>query len=134
MAYNRIVLMGNLTAQPELRKTQTGKSVCSFTVAVKRKMQEETDFHKCLAWGKTGEAIAKYMDKGNKILVEGELHHRKYEANGETKYITEVQVDSFSFVEKAGNNKENVGYSAPVLEPNKQGYTDILDDDDELPF
>lgn len=122
MAYSRTVLVGNLTRDPELRVTQNGKSVCSFSVAVKRRFQDETDFHNCVAWGKEGEAISKYFHKGKEILVEGELQNRSYEKDGIKRYVTELKVDAFSFV----GRKEDGGYSPDMRE--------IEDEDDDLPF
>lgn len=98
MAFNKIILLGNLTGDPEVRTTQSGKSVCMFTVAVGRRMQDKTDFIRCAAWGKTGETISTYLHKGSGILVEGELHIDKYEADAGARYMANVQVDTFSFV------------------------------------
>ena len=127
MAYSRTIFMGNMTKDPELRVTQNGKSVCSFSVAVKRKMQDVTDFHDCVAWGKTGEAISKHFHKGKEILVEGELQRRSYEdKNGNKRWVTELNVDTFSFVGRKDDSGQGFGGYAP-----NEFDSDV---DDDLPF
>lgn len=118
MAFNKIILAGNMVKDPELRVTQNGKSVCSFTVAVKRRFQDVTDFHDCVAWDKAAETISKYFHKGKEILVEGELQKRSYEKDGQKRWVSEVKVESFSFM----GRKEDVG------------FTEEVEDDDDLPF
>ena len=131
MAYSRTIFMGNMTKDPELRVTQSGKSVCSFSVAVKRKMQDVTDFHDCVAWGKTGEAISKHFRKGKEILVEGELQKRSYEdKNGNKRWVTELNVDTFSFVgRKDDDSRQGYGQGFGGYEPDS--YDDV---DGDLPF
>lgn len=93
---NRVVLAGRLTKDPELRKTQSGKSVTNFTVAVdrpRRKDQEvaETDFISCQAWNKTAEYICRYAKKGTLIGVDGRIQTRNYDnASGQKVHVTEV--------------------------------------------
>ena len=97
---NRVVLAGRLTKDPELRKTQSGKSVTNFTVAVdrpRRKDQEvaETDFISCQAWNKTAEYICRYAKKGTLIGVDGRIQTRNYDnASGQKVHVTEVVCDS----------------------------------------
>lgn len=118
MAFNKVILAGNITRDPELRVTQGGKSVCSFTIAVKRRFQDVTDFHDCVAWDKTAESISKYFYKGKEILVEGELQKRSYEKDGQKRWVSEVRVENFAFM----GRKEDVSFS------------EIEEDDDDLPF
>ena len=130
MAYSRTIFVGNLTKDPELRVTQSGKSVCSFSVAVKRRRQDVTDFHDCVAWEKTGEAISKYFQKGKEILVEGELQRRSYtDKEGNKRWVTELVVDSFSFTGRKDDDdlrsRKQSGYS---------GGFEELEEDSELPF
>ena len=93
---NRVILTGRLTKDPELRKTQTGKSVANFTVAVdrmRRKDQEvaDTDFISCQAWNKTAEYIGNYAKKGTLIGVDGRIQTRNYDnASGQKVHVTEV--------------------------------------------
>ena len=86
MAFNKVILMGNLTADPEVRTTPSGQSVTSFSLAVNRTFRgsdgnrrEETSFINCTAWGNTGETIAKYVGKGRQLLVSGRLQQRSWE-------------------------------------------------------
>ena len=86
MAFNKVILMGNLTADPELRTTPNGQNLASFTLAINRtwnstngERQEETSFISCTAWGKTGETISKYVSKGRQLLVSGRLQQRTWQ-------------------------------------------------------
>lgn len=118
MAYNKAILVGNMTATPELKMSQSGKSICPFTVAVKRRFQDATDFHDCVAWGKTAETISRNFRKGKEILVEGELQKRSYtDKEGNKRWVTELVVDNFSFV---GRKSE--------------GQFHEVEDDGDLPF
>ena len=101
---NIAILTGRLTKDPELRSTTSGKSVCSFTIAVDRRFknasgEREADFLPCVAWGQTGEFIAKYFHKGNKINVEGNIQTRSWEADGGWRYTTEIIVEQAEFGE-----------------------------------
>ena len=101
---NKIVLSGNLTKAPELRTTNSDKSVATFSLAVKREYSEETDFFNIVVWGKQGENCGKYLDKGSKVLVVGRLQNRSYEAkDGSKRTVVEVvseEVEFLTFKEK----------------------------------
>jgi single-strand DNA-binding protein len=96
---NKVILQGRLTADPELKSTQTGTSVCSFTLAVDRSYGEKkADFINCVAWRNTAEFIAKYFGKGKMLIAVGELQVRQYTTNnGEKRYATEVIVNEANF-------------------------------------
>lgn len=103
MNVNRIIIAGNVTRDPELKATQNGTPVCSFSVAVNRtytkegvKMQD-TNFFNCVAWSKAAETIAKYVKTGSLILVEGRLQNRTWEKDGIKRYATDVIVENFQF-------------------------------------
>lgn len=103
--FNKVVLMGNLTRDPELRNTPGGQSVASFSLAVNRswknaqgETQEAVDYIDCNAWGKAGEIITQYMQKGGAILVSGRLQHRSWEQDGQKRSKVEVVVEDFNFV------------------------------------
>lgn len=106
-AINKVILMGRLTADPELRQTQGGISVCQFTVAVTRNYQgqngeRQSDFINVVAWKQTAEFVARYFLKGRLILVEGELRTRTYDDKrypDVRHYVTEVYADNVSFGE-----------------------------------
>ena len=130
---NVVVLMGRLTADPELRTTPNGISVTSFSIAVDRAYQKagterQTDFINCVAWRQTAEFITKYFQKGSMIAVNGTLQQRSYtDKNGNKRTVYDVVIDNASFCEsknESGNNHVN----EPSLE-------DIeFSDDDDLPF
>lgn len=99
---NRVILMGRITQELQLKHTQNGIAVLSFSVAVDRPVQKDaekqTDFISCVAWRQTAEFIARYFGKGRLIALEGSLRTRTYDdKNGTRHYITEVYVDSVSF-------------------------------------
>lgn len=103
---NRAVLTGRLTKDIELRNTVTGTSVASFTLAVARNVvregQQQADFINCVVWGRLAETMAKYLNKGSLIGVEGRIQTRHYDDDhGVKKHITEVVIDNFTFLEKA---------------------------------
>ena len=100
---NNIILIGRLTKDPELRYTQAGKAVCSFTLAVDRPYsgdKKEADFINIVVWNKVGENCAQYLSKGRKVAVQGRLQIRSYEDdNGKRHYVTEVVANSVEFLE-----------------------------------
>lgn len=107
MAFNKVILLGNLTADPETRTTPNGQSLASFSIAVNRSYvdrdgnrQDQTDFINCTAWGKTGETISKFFTKGRQILVEGRLQQRSWDDKdtGKKRSAIDVVVETFSFV------------------------------------
>ena len=105
---NSIILIGRLTKDPDLRYTQAGKAVCSFTLAVDRPYsgdKKEADFINIIVWNKVGENCAQYLSKGRKVAVQGRLQIRSYEVDkGQRRYITEVVANSVEFLE-FGNKK-----------------------------
>jgi len=120
---NRVVLTGRLVRDPELRKTQSGKSVANFTVAVDRprrkdKEAADTDFINCQAWNKTAEYIRNYAKKGTLIGVDGRIQTRNYDnTSGQKVYVTEVVCDSVSLLSGYGNR--NI---TPDTDPRTAGY------------
>ena len=145
---NNVVLMGRLTAVPELKTTQSGISTVRFSVAVERRYnkqgeERQTDFVDCVAWRQTAEFVSKYFNKGSMIAVVGSIQTRNYEdKNGNKRKAVEVQVDNVSFCGSKGETGTGGGnpnldvlkdkveqFNAPQ---NNSSYTDIPDDD--LPF
>jgi single-strand DNA-binding protein len=103
--FNKVILMGNLTRDPEVRSTPNGQSVTNFSLAVNRtwrgtdgSTQESVSYIDCVAWGKTGEVIAQYMQKGRALLVSGRLDQRSWEQDGQKRSKVEVIVEDFNFV------------------------------------
>ena len=102
---NEIILSGRLVKDPEVRYTQTQKVVTLFSLAVSREVKNEqgnydADFFNCVAWGKTAELMGNTLKKGARILLSGRVQIRNYESNGERKYITEVIVNKFEYLDK----------------------------------
>ena len=145
---NKITLIGNLTRDPELRSTASGVTVCSFTIAVNRRFasqggEKQTDFFRINAWRQLGETCSRYLAKGRKVAVVGELQARTYkDNNGETRMSLDVSADEVEFLspKDSGDNgySGQNGYSggsqnrsaAPMADPN--GFSDITSDD--IPF
>lgn len=106
---NRVVLVGRLTRDPDLRYTPNGVAVANFTIAVNRPFtnqqgSREADFINCVVWRRPAETLANYMKKGNQIGVDGRLQTRSYEGqDGKTVYVTEVVADSVQFLESRGS-------------------------------
>lgn len=115
--FNKVVLMGNLTRDPELRAIPSGQNVCSFSLAVNRtwknasgEQQEAVDYIDCNIWGKPAEIINQYMKKGSGILVSGRLQQRSWEQEGQKRSKVEVVVEDFNFV--GGPNEGGSGSSS----------------------
>lgn len=110
---NKVILIGRLTRDPEIRTTTSGISVGLFTLAVNRNYtsangQREADFISCVSYRKLAETIGQYVRKGQLICVEGRIQTRNYDAQDGTKrYVTEVIVDSFEFLESRSSNENN---------------------------
>lgn len=113
MAFNKVILIGNLTQDPELRQTPSGVSTCSFSIAVNRKMAKnnECDFFTIVTWRQTAEFVSRYFKKGKPILVCGQLQNRSWtDQQGNKRYATEVVADEVSFV---GNSEGSTEAKAP---------------------
>lgn len=121
---NKAILVGRLTADPELRTTQSGVSVCSFSVAVDRRFsgggERQTDFINCVAWRQSAEFISKYFGKGKLIGIEGSIQTRNYEdRQGNKRTAVEVVVDNASFIGSKAESGGSAGggfggYDAPM--------------------
>lgn len=127
---NSVNLMGRLTADVDLKTTQSGISVCSFSIAVKRpNVKDTTDFINCVAWRSTAEFISKYFNKGKMIGISGVLTSRKYDdQNGNKRTAFEVVVDNACFCESKQDTQNTAPAPAPVA-----NFQPIADDED-LPF
>ena len=120
---NRVVLVGRLTKEPELRTTPSGSKVCQYTLAVNRTRkaegQPDADFINCVSWNKTAELMNQYLSKGALIGIEGRIQTRSYDDNtGRKVYVTEVITDSVQFLESKGNTVQNQN------KPQNQSYTE----------
>lgn len=140
---NKVILIGNLTRDPELRTTQGGVPVCSFGLAVNRRFknaggQQETDFFNITAWRQTGEMCAKYLQKGRKVCVIGAVQIRNYDGqDGTKKTAVDIIADEVEFLSPS-QQQGGGDYRAPLpqepagFSPSESGFTQV--DDDELPF
>lgn len=149
---NRVVLVGRLTRDPEMRTTTSGISQTRFTLAVNRRGtnqdgSREADFINCVAWRGTAEAIAKYLTKGRELAVEGRIQTGSYDAQDGTKrYTTDVVVDNFTFIGSGSANNQGGSFDSNNGPSNNIATTDISEDpfkdfgnevalsDDDLPF
>lgn len=111
---NHVSLMGRLTRDPDLRMTKSQKTVVSFTLAVGRPFKDkdgsqECDYISCIAWNERAEAIGKYVTKGQRLIVDGSIRTRNYEAkDGSKRFVTEVFVENFEFVEKKDSGESAI--------------------------
>ncbi|MDO5061877.1 MAG: single-stranded DNA-binding protein [Peptostreptococcaceae bacterium] len=127
---NVCILIGRLTKDPELRYTQSGTAVASFSMAVDRQFtgkdgQKQVDFFNVVAWGKQGENVANYLTKGKQVAVKGSIQNRSYETqSGEKRYITEIVAENVQFLGSKGDG--GGGNQAGGFEPE---YRELEDDD-----
>ncbi|HKU19192.1 MAG TPA: single-stranded DNA-binding protein [Candidatus Saccharimonadales bacterium] len=113
---NQVILMGNLTRDPELRQTPTGQSVCSFSLALNRayqdksgQWQEATDYIDIVAWGPLAERVSQYLTKGRRALVQGRLQSRSWEQDGQKRSKVEVLANDVTFVDSRGEGGSGSG-------------------------
>ncbi|WP_048718137.1 single-stranded DNA-binding protein [Bacillus sp. 522_BSPC] len=128
---NRVVLVGRLTKDPELRYTPSGVAVATFTLAVNRTFtnqqgEREADFINCVIWRKPAENVANYLKKGSLAGVDGRIQTRSYDGqDGKRVYVTEVLAESVQFLEprnsSANNRSDNMNYGAPREQDNPFG-------------
>ena len=133
---NKVILIGNLTREPELSTTASGVAMCRLGIAVNRNYtnsegNRETDFFNITAWRNLAERCGKYLHKGTKIAVTGSLQMRTFESNGEKRYATDIIAEDVEFLSPKGS-AENVE-SAPAENTEKVVKLEPVDDSD-LPF
>jgi len=153
-SFNQVILMGNLTRDPELRQTPNGQNVCSFSLALNRSFkgsdgnwQEATDFIDVVAWGPLGERVAQYLTKGRPCLVNGRLQSRAWEQDGQKRSKVEVNAQDVTFLGGPGEGGSGGGASsasaaAPSSAPASKKKTDDVIEDvgdepinlDDIPF
>ena len=158
---NKVTLIGNLGADPEIRTTSSGRKVAQVSLATSRQWgaasgekQEQTEWHKCVAWNPKGERgmkladlIEKYVKKGDKLFVEGEIQYRQYEdKDKQTRYITEINVREVillggggrggdgGFESSARPAKAAAGAKAGTNAEGFEEFPSAMDGDDDLPF
>jgi len=137
--FNKVILLGNLTRDPELRTTPNGQTVCGFSLAINRtwrnadgEQQEAVDYIDCNAWGKAGEIINQYMQKGRALLVSGRLQQRSWEQDGQKRSKVEVVVEDFNFIGGQGDGTPGAGPAAKSTSPAKKTNSKKPADDNEV--
>jgi single-strand DNA-binding protein len=137
--FNRAILGGRLTSDIELKQTQSGTPVCTFTIAINRKRakdgEQQSDFISCVAFKERAELISKYFRKGSSICIVGEIQTRKWQdSNGNNRFATEVIVNEVNFVD---SKSDNTTASTPTYMPDAYktpSFEANNGDDDNLPF
>jgi single-strand DNA-binding protein len=135
-SFNQVILMGNLTRDPELRTTPNGQSVCSFSLALNRSYKgadgnwtEVTDYVDIVAWGPLGERVAQYLNKGRPALVNGRLQSRSWEQEGVKRSKVEVVANDVTFLGGRNEGDNSSGASAPAPSPTKASGKKPKEDD-----
>ena len=138
---NKIVLMGRLTKDPEVRYTQSGKVVCQFTIAVDRPFsgedgKKEADFIPIIIWGKPAEIAGNSLAKGHRVLVEGRLQIRSYDDNkGVKRWVSEVIANSFEFIERKTDGSNSAPAATPTSNPSPMdSFGTPVPFNEEIPF
>ena len=133
---NKVILIGRLTRDPELRMTQSGIASCNFSLAVQRPFtnqegQRDADFVNCVVWRKQAENLTKYCSKGTQIALEGRIQTRNYDAeDGSKRYVTEVVADNVQFLDSRSNRTDNMD-STPAVTPSS--FSDSTSNFDSAP-
>ena len=131
---NRIILLGRLVKEPDVKVTTSGKTVCAFTLAVDRPFagkdgKREADFINNQTWNKTAELIGNYVSKGQRLLVDGRLQIRSYDGkDGNKHYVTEVIADRVEFIERKEKSAQKAESEA------MEGFGSEVQFDEEIPF
>ncbi len=138
---NKVVLIGNLTRDPELQTTNGGVSVCRFSLAVSRRFanadgEREADFINITVWRNQAENCHKYLKKGSKCAVVGRIQTSSYDApDGSKRYTTDVVADEVEFISTRNGGDADMSDSAPAEKPAKKQTAELEEiDDDSLPF
>lgn len=154
MNYNKIVIVGRLGQDPELKALTSGDKVCTFSVATSRRwndkngdLQEETEWHNVVFWNKPAETVARYLKKGSLVLIDGRVQTKTYEKDGVTMYRTQIVGETFQLPPKSlSGNSETQDQDEPVsrtsrkssVKKSKTEKSDFIEDDEvnpnDIPF
>lgn len=147
MALNKVILIGNLGKDPELRYTPGGQAVATFSLATTEKFknkggesQERTEWHNIVVWGNLAEICGKYLVKGRQVYIEGRIQNRSYDdRDGNKRYITEIVANDMQMLgsrpgEEGGGAPRQVARPAPVREPVSVREDAPYNTDDDIPF
>lgn len=139
---NKVILVGNLGRDPEVRSTPSGQSVAEFTLATNRKWndrdgnrQEQTEWHSIVCWGRQAEVAGQYLTKGKQIYVEGRIQTRSWDdkQSGEKRYKTEIVCDNFQMLGRRGDSAGG-GYGGGQQEQSQVAEPSGSGPDDDIPF
>jgi single-strand DNA-binding protein len=142
---NNVTILGRLTREPKIKQLNSGMYVCNFSIANNKTIRKENEvtqkanFFECTAWGKTAETINKYFQKGQRILIHGELYQNTWEDKdtGKMRSSVNITVQSFNFIEKSDKSKQETGEDyhgiGTEVQPNEVPETRPITDDD-IPF
>ena len=140
-SFNQVILMGNLTRDPEIRQIPSGQSVCSFSLALNRSYkgsdgnwQEATDFVDVVAWGPLGERVAQYLSKGRPCLVNGRLQSRQWEQDGQKRSKLEVVAQDVTFLGGGQGAGESTAPSSSASKPAAKQDDVVIEDIDDAPI
>ena len=140
---NKVMLIGNLGSDPELRTIPSGARTAQLSVATSRRwndkngnQQEKTEWHRVVVWDKLAEVVERYVRKGDRIYIEGEIEYRQYEKEGETRYITEIRGREVLLMGGKGEGRRELAGAGAGRRGSD--YEDFqapgMDDEDDLPF
>jgi single-strand DNA-binding protein len=144
---NKVILIGHLGAKPELKYLPSGQAVCEMRIATnevfndkQQQRQERTEWHRVVAWGKTGENCAQYLDKGRQIYVEGRLQTRSWDdkTSGEKRYMTEIVANNVTFLGGGpagdGDRPQRSARPAPSRSDGPEDFGPPSGGEDDIPF
>lgn len=148
MSVNKAIIVGNLGRDPEMRTTQSGSQVANFSVATSRRYndrdgqrQEETEWHRVVAFGKLADICGQYLHKGKQVYIEGRLQTRSWEdkESGQKRYTTEIVAQEMQMLGRVGDAPMDVpgdggGYQSQAAQSGSSGPAPAGGDDDDLPF
>ncbi|MCL2760374.1 MAG: single-stranded DNA-binding protein [Desulfuromonadales bacterium] len=139
---NKVLLIGNLGKDPEVRYTTSGQAVASFSIATTERfknrngeMEERTEWHNIVLWGRQAEIAKEYLAKGRSVFIEGRLQTRKWQdKDGRDRYTTEIVGDKMQFVGSRGDNSGRPSGSRDSGEPTAEYEEPAFNPDDDIPF
>ncbi len=140
---NKVIIVGNLGQDPEIKYTAGGAAVTTLSIATSDSWkdkdsgmdQERTEWHRVVLWRRLAEVAGEYLKKGSKVYIEGQLQTRKWEQEGQTRYTTEIIARDMQFLDSRGSSNNESTQKSPEM--NDQSAADVPDsaiDDDDIPF
>lgn len=140
---NKVILVGRLGKDPEIKSTPSGTTVAKFSMATDERFtdrsgekQERTEWHNIVAWGKLAEICGQYLKKGKLIFLEGSLRTDSWEdkESGQKKYRTEIVAQNMQMLDKRGDDEGGAGYSSGGGRATAGATSSVMEDDDDVPF